>query len=80
MPTYEYRCKNCGFQFERFQNMSDAPLSNCPQPGCNGTVERLISGGGGLMIKGDSSHNVEHEPCCSRGELCDNPNRCCENN
>lgn len=78
MPTYVYRCKNCGLQFERFQAMSDAPVKSCPEDGCAGTVERLISGGAGLMVIGNSSHSVEHEPCCSRGEQCDNPRRCCE--
>ncbi len=78
MPTYVYRCKSCGSQFERFQNMSDTPVSVCPTEGCKGSVERLISGGGGLMVKGSSSHHAEHQPCCSRGEQCDNPRRCCE--
>jgi putative FmdB family regulatory protein len=50
MPTYDYRCKSCGYEFEAFQAMSDAPLKECPE--CQGTVQRLIGGGAGLIFKG----------------------------
>lgn len=77
MPTYEYRCQQCGYQFEKFQNITDLHLSKCPQ--CGGNVKRLISGGGGLLLKGSgfSQNDYKHEPCCSKGESCDNPKRCC---
>ena len=26
MPTYEYRCLECGSEFEHFQKMTDEPL------------------------------------------------------
>jgi putative FmdB family regulatory protein len=50
MPTYEYECKNCGYVFEVFQSMSDAPLKSCPQ--CGKDVRRLINGGMGVIFKG----------------------------
>ena len=50
MPTYEYECQKCGYRFEKFQKMSDKPLSKCPQ--CKGKVKRLISAGTGLIFKG----------------------------
>ena len=31
MPTYEYRCKSCGHEFEEFQTMSSDPLINVPE-------------------------------------------------
>lgn len=52
MPTYEYKCKKCGNTFEKFQSMSDAPLSNCPK--CNGPVYRLIGPGAGVIFEGDN--------------------------
>jgi putative FmdB family regulatory protein len=50
MPTYEYECKSCGYIFDVFQNMSDAPLKNCPK--CGKDVRRLINGGMGVIFKG----------------------------
>lgn len=41
MPLYEYRCKQCGHQFEKIQSFSAPELKECPE--CNGEVERLIS-------------------------------------
>lgn len=41
MPTYHYKCFNCGKELEIFQNMKDDPLKNCP--GCLlSTLDRLI--------------------------------------
>jgi putative FmdB family regulatory protein len=50
MPTYEYECKSCGHNFEVFQSITDAPLSDCPQ--CGKEIRRLINGGGGVIFKG----------------------------
>ena len=50
MPTYEYECKSCGHNFEVFQSMSDAPLSDCPE--CGKELRRLINGGSGVIFKG----------------------------
>ena len=42
MPTYEYVCKACDFEFERDQRISDAPVQTCPK--CKAKkVKRLIS-------------------------------------
>tara|TARA_R110002073_G_scaffold31930_8_gene97412 strand:- start:618 stop:935 length:318 start_codon:yes stop_codon:yes gene_type:complete len=30
MPFYEYRCQDCGHQFDVLQKISDEPLTNCP--------------------------------------------------
>lgn len=40
MPTYEYKCQECGVVFERFQRFSEEPVSKCPE--CNGSVRRVI--------------------------------------
>lgn len=40
MPTYEYRCASCEHQFERFQRMSDDPITECEL--CGGSVKRLL--------------------------------------
>ncbi len=40
MPTYEYRCVSCEHQFERFQRMSDDPITECEV--CGQAVKRLL--------------------------------------
>ena len=50
MPTYEYECKSCSYNFEVFQSMSDPPLKECPE--CGKEVRRLILGGSGVIFKG----------------------------
>ena len=41
MPIYEYRCLDCGYQFELMQKFSDPPAEACTS--CSGTVQKLIS-------------------------------------
>jgi putative FmdB family regulatory protein len=50
MPTYEYECTKCGYNFEVFQAMSDEPLKTCTK--CGKKVRRLILGGAGVIFKG----------------------------
>ena len=41
MPTYNYKCSECGHQFELFQSMKDEPLKTCPE--CSrDTLDRLV--------------------------------------
>ncbi len=41
MPIYEYRCLDCGHEFELMQKFSDPPAETCTS--CSGTVQKLIS-------------------------------------
>lgn len=50
MPTYDYRCSECGHEFEFVQSMLDAPLTECVN--CKGDVKRLIGKGIGIQFKG----------------------------
>jgi putative FmdB family regulatory protein len=63
MPTYEYKCLECGYQFEHFQKITDDPLSNCPK--CNGHVKRLIGAGLGPIFKGSGFYQTDYK---SKGE------------
>ncbi|HVS48058.1 MAG TPA: FmdB family zinc ribbon protein, partial [Candidatus Dormibacteraeota bacterium] len=40
MPTYGYRCSNCGHQFEIVQRISDEPLKVCPK--CQGKLSKML--------------------------------------
>ena len=59
MPTYEYQCKDCGFKFEQFQSIADSPLKKCPS--CGGELERLVSGGAGLIFKGSGFYITDYK-------------------
>lgn len=42
MPTYEYACNSCRYEFEEEQSIKDEPLKNCPA--CkHDSLKRLIS-------------------------------------
>ena len=59
MPTYEYRCRACGHEFEKFQQMSDEPIRVCPACECD-QVERLISVGGGILFRGPGFYATDY--------------------
>jgi putative FmdB family regulatory protein len=80
MPTYEYRCNECGHRFELFQAMTADPVATCPK--CNGPVTRLIGGGSAILFKGAGFHATDYDrtkapacgrdaPCCGRETPCD---------
>lgn len=58
MPTYDYICSDCGYEFEHFQSMSDEPIRICPN--CKGTVRRKIGGGTGLIFKGSGYYLTDY--------------------
>ncbi len=41
MPIYEYKCQQCGVQFEKRQSVSDEPLTTCEK--CHGKLEKQWS-------------------------------------
>jgi putative FmdB family regulatory protein len=59
MPTYDYVCDNCGHGFEKFQNMSEKPLSKCPE--CGGKLRRLIGPGVGIIFKGSGFYETDYK-------------------
>ena len=59
MPTYEYRCKVCGFEFEEFQSIVAEPLTVCPR--CEGLISRHISGGSGMIFKGSGFYETDYK-------------------
>ncbi len=59
MPTYEYYCTSCGFEFEEFQSIASEPISVCPN--CRANVQRKITGGGGLIFKGNGFYITDYK-------------------
>ena len=58
MPTYEYKCKNCGCTFEKFQSITDGPLTQCKN--CGGNVHRLISKNVSFILKGSGFYSTDN--------------------
>jgi putative FmdB family regulatory protein len=58
MPTYEYRCPECGNEFEKFGKMSDPPVMECTR--CGAEAIRKISGGAGLVFKGSGFYITDY--------------------
>ena len=55
MPIYEYKCENCGYEFEEMLHFSerDDPLNtSCSFPTCGGKVHLKMSLGS-FHLKGD---------------------------
>lgn len=57
MPIYEYRCLECGHEFELMQKFSDPPLEQCPA--CPGTVQKLISRSA-FHLKGNGWYTTDY--------------------
>ena len=62
MPTYEYICRDCGKRFDHFQSMSSPALEKyecCKNE--PSSVERVISGGTGLIFKGSGFYLTDYK-------------------
>ncbi|MDR8394184.1 zinc ribbon domain-containing protein [Aliifodinibius sp. S!AR15-10] len=58
MPTYEYKRED-GSTFEVTQGINDDPLEKCPETGQK--VKRVITGGGGVVYKGDGFYITDYK-------------------
>ncbi|GIR40568.1 MAG: zinc ribbon domain-containing protein [Pseudomonadota bacterium] len=57
MPIYEYRCQSCGYEFDKLQRMSDAPLIDCPSCG-ESSLKKLVSAAG-FRLKGSGWYETD---------------------
>ena len=57
MPTYEYRCRDCGHELEAVQAFTDDALTECPQ--CAGSL-RKVFGSIGVSFKGSGFYKTDH--------------------
>ena len=57
MPTYEYRCKDCGEHLEVVQAFTDDPLTECPA--CSGPGAASPSGRLQSTENNDSRRDAE---------------------
>ncbi|WP_205324148.1 FmdB family zinc ribbon protein [Glycomyces sp. YM15] len=58
MPVYEYRCKECGYEFDKHQSFSEARLSDCPSCEAEGAL-RKVFGNVGVTFKGSGFYRTD---------------------
>ena len=56
MPTYEYRCKDCGHTFDAYQSFTDDALTECPE--CQGALKKVF-GNVGISFKGSGFYKTD---------------------
>jgi putative FmdB family regulatory protein len=56
MPTYDYRCDECGEEFEVWQSITDDPLTECPR--CGGHIRKVMSPAG-IVLKGSGFYKTD---------------------
>ena len=59
VPTYGYRCTNCGHQFEIFQRMSDESLKVCPN--CSQSTLKKVLYPIGVAFKGSGFYTTDYK-------------------
>lgn len=56
MPTYAYRCKDCGHAFDAVQAFTDDALTECPA--CGGVLRKQY-GSVGVSFKGSGFYRTD---------------------
>ena len=57
MPTYEYKCKDCGHQFDIVQSFTDDALTTCPD--CKKKTLRKVFSPPGVTFKGSGFYKTD---------------------
>ena len=50
MPTYDYQCQKCGFEFEREQRITEDPIKTCPE--CKSRKAKRLLSAPNFILKG----------------------------
>ena len=71
MPTYDYRCEKCEYEFEKFQSITADSLRKCPKCGKN-SLKRLIGTGAGVIFKGPGFYETDYKNSSSPAQSAPN--------
>ncbi|HNL55069.1 MAG TPA: zinc ribbon domain-containing protein, partial [Turneriella sp.] len=66
MPTYDYKCADCGRIFEKFHGMNETPQVACPECSSANTA-RQVSLGAGIVFKGAGFYVNDYKKSDSPG-------------
>jgi len=66
MPTYDYKCLDCGYTFEHFQRITEVHLTICPQ--CKGHIKRLIGAGSTPIFRGSGFYQTDYRKSEKKSE------------
>lgn len=59
MPTYDYKCPDCGDVIELLLNILDIPKIPCDN--CGAEKYRCISGGSAIHLKGSGFYETDYK-------------------
>jgi putative FmdB family regulatory protein len=68
MPTYQYRCKECGHDLEIVQSFSEDPLTTCPE--CEGALKKVY-GNVGISFKGSGFYKTDSRGSAKKSSSAD---------
>ena len=60
MPTYQYRCKQCGHELEEFQQITEEPLVHCPNCDTDNLL-RIMGTSGAVIFKGSGFYHTDYK-------------------
>jgi putative FmdB family regulatory protein len=59
MPTYDYVCDACGYEFEAFESIKSDPQTDCPE--CKDrSLRRRIGPGAAILFKGSGFYQTDY--------------------
>ncbi|HAK94207.1 MAG TPA: FmdB family transcriptional regulator [Planctomycetes bacterium] len=61
MPTYDYECKKCGHEEERFEPMSASAPKRCPACKAPRSFTRRIGVGAGIIFRGSGFYETDYK-------------------
>ena len=61
MTTYNYKCVKCNIEFQVFQSINDDKITDCIECKSKKSINRLITGGTGMIFKGDGFYITDYK-------------------
>jgi len=66
VPTYDYKCRRCGYTFSEEQSILDQPLQRCKK--CGGKLEKLLPKSINLIFRGSGFYVTDYKKGRSRSK------------